>query len=455
MKKILTSVSIVMVVLMLLTVTASAFTASVLDTPDYILENGFKYLEKTTTENGKTQNIFYGEYNPTAEDAEYEWVLHTIKDENGTVLTNVLDIAKDYEKTTGRKVMLAVNGDYFAGGEPVDSYVNDGVVVKIGNMANKNSFGFSNTGIATVGRMTEVEVNVITYDADGNRAFNKVDVFNNQPEKGQIAIYNQPGTYTVANAGAMILRTDVANLTQYPLDCTEATMTSKGVQESKNFTLKSGQVAVVYTDAHNDLFANIKYGERVDVVNVPAGDFAGCDWVIGGYDAIVDNFEVKTNCHDDNGGNAAAPRTFIGMKEDGTIFVCVVDGRGAGGSVGLTVEEEAQLAGALGAQYALELDGGGSSTMIVRINDELTLRNVPSDGSMRRVANVVLLVEKPKAEENPGEDGPGEDGPGTEPGGDNPGVENPGGEKPSTNPIIAFFQSIIDAIIKFFTELFS
>ena len=198
-----------------------------------------------------------------------------------------------------------------------------------------------------------------------------------------------------------------------------------------------------------------EYGERVDVVNVPAGDFAGCDWVIGGYDAIVDNFEVKTNCHDDNGGNAAAPRTFVGMKEDGTIFVCVVDGRGAGGSVGLTVEEEAQLAGALGAQYALELDGGGSSTMIVRINDELTLRNVPSDGSMRRVANVVLLVEKPKAEEDPGQDGPGEDGPGTEPGGDNPGVENPGGEKPSTNPIIAFFQSIIDAIIKFFTELFS
>ena len=74
---------------------------------------------------------------------------------------------------------------------------------------------------------------------------------------------------------------------------------------------------------------------------------------------------------------------------------------------------------------------------------------------MRRVANVVLLVEKPKAEEDPGQDGPGEDGPGTEPGGDNPGVENPGGEKPSTNPIIAFFQSIIDAIIKFFTELFS
>lgn len=451
MKKILTSISIVMVALMILTVTASAFTSSVLDSPNYILENGFKYVEKTTTENGKTQKIFYGEYNPTAEDAEYEWVLHTVKNENGTVLTNVLDIAKDYEKTTGRKVMLAVNGDYFAGGEPVDSYVNDGVVVKIGNMANKNSFGFSNTGIATVGRMTEVDVCVITYDEEGNRTFTKVDLFNKQPQQGQIAIYNQPGSYTVTNAGAMILRTDVPNLTQYPLDCTEATMTSKGVQESKTFTLKSGQVAVVYTESHSDLFANVKYGSKVDVVNVPAGDFAGCDWVIGGYDAIVDNYVVKTNCHDDNAGNAAAPRTFVGMKEDGTIFVCVVDGRGAGSSVGLTVEQEAQLAGVLGAQYALELDGGGSSTMIVRIDDQLTLRNVPSDGSMRRVANVVLLVEKPKAEEDPGVDNPG-----TEPGGDNPGVDNPGVNEPQpTNPIIAFFQAIIDAIIKFFTELFS
>lgn len=454
-----------MVAVMLFAITAAAFSSNVLDNPNYTYENGFKYIEKTAQENGKTQKIFYGEYNPTREDSEYEWVLHTIKNENGTVLSTVMDIAKDYEKTTGRKVMLAVNGDYFAGGEPVDSYVSDGVVVKKGNMANKNSFGFNNSGYAAVGRLTEVGVCVITYGEGGERTFTEVDVLNKQPAAGQVAIYNQPGTYTVSNAGVMMLRTDVANLTQYPLDCTEATMTSKGVQASKTFSLKSGQLAVVYTEEHNDLFATYKYGAKVGVVNTPAGEFEGCDWVVGGYDVIVDNYKVNTNCHDDNYGNAAAPRTFVGMKEDGTMFVCIVDGRGAGGSVGLTVEGEAQLAGALGAQYSLELDGGGSSTMIVRIDDKLTLRNVPSDGSMRKVANVVLLVEKPKAEENPGEDNPGTDNPGE----NNPGENNPGEDNPDTNPdtgsddgddegenaFVAFFKRIFEAIANFFRKLFS
>jgi hypothetical protein len=153
------------------------------------------------------------------------------------------------------------------------------------------------------------------------------------------------------------------------------------------------------------------------------------------------------------------------MKEDGTMFVCIVDGRGAGGSVGLTVEGEAQLAGALGAQYSLELDGGGSSTMIVRIDDKLTLRNIPSDGSMRKVANVILLVEKPAAEENPGEDNPGTDNPGE----NNPGENNPGEDNPDTNPdtglddgddegenaFVAFFKRIFEAIANFFRKLFS
>ena len=42
--------------------------------------------------------------------------------------------------------------------------------------------------------------------------------------------------------------------------------------------------------------------------------------------------------------------------------------------------------------------------MLVRIDDVLTLRNKPSDGSMRRVSNAILLVEKDKAEQQPEEE---------------------------------------------------
>ena len=383
---------------MAITVSA-AFTSSVLSNPSYSKNiDGVIYKEATVSEGG-TQKIFYGEYNSTTADAKYEWVIHSVSDGSTTSLSTVMNIAKDYEAETGRKVMLAVNGDFFYGtGANVDSYVNNGIVITKGNMTNKNCIGFDNNGKVAIGRMTETDTRLVIYDKNGQSQFFKIDKFNQQPSAGEIAVYNTAGTYTVTNAGAMIVKTDSSNLTSYPLWGTDYTMTATGVQETKTFTLKSGQYAVVYTSAHNDTFAKHVLGEKVDLVEVPAGNFAGCTWVVGGYDALVNNYTVNTNCHTDNDGSANAPRTFIGIKADGTTFVCVVDGRGAGGSTGITVNKEAQLAGVLGAQYALELDGGGSSTMVVRINDTLTLRNTPSDGSgsMRRVSNAVLLVEKAK-----------------------------------------------------------
>ena len=382
---------------MLSTVTAAAFSSSVLSSPTYQKNiDGINYVETSVKENGSTQKIFYGEYNTTSENAEYEWVIHSVREGSNTTLTNVMNIAKDYEASTGRKVMLAVNGDYFYNtGANVDSYVNNGIVVTKGNMANKNCIGFDNNGKVVVGRMTETEARIVIYDADGQPQFFEIDKFNQQPAEGEIAIYNTAGTYTVTNAGAMVVKAQDTNLTAYPVWGTEYTMTTKGVQSSKTFTIKSGQYAVVYTSAHDNIFKNCQYGEKVDLVEIPAGKFADCTWVVGGYDALVNNNTVNTSCHTDNSGNAAAPRTFIGFKADGTGFLCVVDGRGAGGSVGITVNQEAQLASVLGAQFALELDGGGSSTMVVRINDTLTLRNSPSDGSMRKVSNAILLVEKP------------------------------------------------------------
>ena len=391
--------------ILLMTTTVSAFTSSVLSNPTYSKNiDGIVYKEATVKENGSTQKLFYGEYNTTTEDAEYEWVIHSIRDGSNTTLSTVMNIAKDYEAKTGRKVMLATNGDYFYDtGANVDSYVNNGIVITKGNMANKNCIGFDNNGKVVVGRMTEVEARIVVYNADNEPQFFKIDKFNEQPAKGEIAIYNVAGEYTVTNAGALVVKATGTNLTAYPVWGSNYTMTATGVFESKSFSLKSGQYAIVYTEEHSDVFAKHAYGQPVDLVEIPAGNFAGCTWVLGGYDILVNDNSVNTNCHTDNSGNAAAPRTFIGFKEDGTGFLCIVDGRGAGGSAGITVNQEAQLAGVLGAQFALELDGGGSSTMIVRINDTLTLRNVPSDGSMRRVSNAIMLVEKPKAEEQPHE----------------------------------------------------
>lgn len=82
------------------------------------------------------------------------------------------------------------------------------------------------------------------------------------------------------------------------------------------------------------------------------------------------------------------PRTSIGVDATGTrVFVVTVDGR-ASQSVGVTLGDVAQVLRRLGATDALNLDGGGSSTMMARPSGEAVRTvNQPSDGRQRRVPN--------------------------------------------------------------------
>lgn len=82
------------------------------------------------------------------------------------------------------------------------------------------------------------------------------------------------------------------------------------------------------------------------------------------------------------------PRTAIGIDRDtNQIIIIAVDGR-QGHSRGLTMKETGQLLKRMGAEDGLNLDGGGSSTMMARESGEpVTVVNAPSDGRLRSVPN--------------------------------------------------------------------
>jgi exopolysaccharide biosynthesis protein len=83
------------------------------------------------------------------------------------------------------------------------------------------------------------------------------------------------------------------------------------------------------------------------------------------------------------------PRTAIGIDRDrGLILLLVVDGRSST-SRGYTLVEEARLMRKLGAEDALNLDGGGSSTLVAARNGRRKVRNAPSDGAQRHVADAI------------------------------------------------------------------
>lgn len=85
------------------------------------------------------------------------------------------------------------------------------------------------------------------------------------------------------------------------------------------------------------------------------------------------------------------PRTGIGFSRDSSIVTLVtVDGRQSE-SVGMSLAEFAELMISLGIAEGLNLDGGGSTTMVIRG----AVVNSPSDPTGERpVANAVLLMER-------------------------------------------------------------
>lgn len=65
------------------------------------------------------------------------------------------------------------------------------------------------------------------------------------------------------------------------------------------------------------------------------------------------------------GGSGIQPRTCIGQRADGAFLFLVIDGRGAGGSLGATQKEAMNLMIEFGAINAANLDGGSSSELIL------------------------------------------------------------------------------------------
>ncbi len=85
--------------------------------------------------------------------------------------------------------------------------------------------------------------------------------------------------------------------------------------------------------------------------------------------------------------NGRAPRTAFGVTRDGELIAVTVNGRLQGISMGMTLVELAELMVSFDCERALNLDGGGSATMVIR-NRPL---NMPSDGKERQVASGIVF----------------------------------------------------------------
>ena len=149
-----------------------------------------------------------------------------------------------------------------------------------------------------------------------------------------------------------------------------------------------------------ELFQNTQIGDRAifdeSIIDVDgAVDFDRATQVIGAGPRLVKDGTVYVNVDEEEFPNdiklGRAPRSAVGVTQYGDYILAIVDGRQAH-SKGCTLQEWASiLLNDFGAVNAINLDGGGSTELVIKGD----IVNSPSDGKERPVGDALLIVAKP------------------------------------------------------------
>ena len=155
-----------------------------------------------------------------------------------------------------------------------------------------------------------------------------------------------------------------------------------------NAPLEEGQVVLSGIGTYKTLLSTLTPGTALQVTFSFVDFWKDVSFAVAG-GAII----LKDGVIQDVTDSTNAPRTVVGRREDGTVVLLTLDGRQSGYSVGGSYKNAATILRDLGCVDGLNLDGGGSTTFVLRPLGETArhMLNKPSDGSARRVANAIVL----------------------------------------------------------------
>lgn len=113
---------------------------------------------------------------------------------------------------------------------------------------------------------------------------------------------------------------------------------------------------------------------------------------VGGSHLVLRNGYLSDLDQDRDFGGIRHPRSAIGYTADGDIVMLVVDGRRSEYSNGASLTDLALILRDLDVENAMNLDGGGSSTLACVEDSDVVIKNAPSDLSERAVYNSLVAV---------------------------------------------------------------
>jgi hypothetical protein len=159
------------------------------------------------------------------------------------------------------------------------------------------------------------------------------------------------------------------------------------VRETGDTPLARDRMVLSLSPQCAERFSKLAAGSVLKLSTATTPDVRDAKTAIGGGPMLVHGGKAATF----GGSQPRHPRTALGWN-DKFFFLLVVDGRQSNLSVGMSLPELAAYLVKLGCTEAMNLDGGGSSTIWVRGQ----VMNSPCYGSERAMANALVLVQKPK-----------------------------------------------------------
>lgn len=115
---------------------------------------------------------------------------------------------------------------------------------------------------------------------------------------------------------------------------------------------------------------------------------------IGGGPVLIQEGKINITNQEEqifvNGQEDLHPRTAMGYTKKKKLIILVIQGRAPGIAEGATLNDEAKILADLGCYEALNLDGGGSSCMLV--NGKETIK--PSDKEGQRAVPAVFIIKR-------------------------------------------------------------
>ena len=313
--------------------------------------------------------------------------------------------AADWEKhNPGWIVVAGINGDFFENSgattyQPTNNFMQGGDMYRAEKSSASNRFtiGWKDDGSVIVGDpAVSSDIYLRIYDDNKEEIVQnvKINKVNTNPSASGITLYTKDAKSTY----------DLTGYTVYDCEYEICRISSGGYVFVKGTVLETVTLGAGSVPGDNHFYLASKDGSLDGVIS--SGDYIKCEYVyegawsnvqnsVGYIDQVLANGVPQHRESTDAFAYTSHPRTLIGFREDGTTVFMVIEGRGkpADYQVGVSHYESGQLLQAQGCVNGYNLDGGGSSTLIVRNNHGgFDVLNDPSDGSERSDGNHCLVV---------------------------------------------------------------